>query len=266
MVIYGSDLGRKYNLEAPALVVGRSSKSDIQIDQESVSRAHSRILNSGRAIRIRDLGSTNGTYVNDELIDERTLEDGDFIKIGRTIFKFLSGGNIERAYHEEIYRLTTVDGLTQIFNKRYFQECIEREIARALRYRREVSLVMFDIDHFKQVNDTHGHLAGDSVLKTLALTVKNKIRREDLFARYGGEEFAIVLPEIDGHNAHQFAEKIRRIVELTDFRFEGVKMDVTVSLGVAALDQETTDAAGLIKRADDRLYEAKNAGRNCVRG
>jgi len=104
------------------------------------------------------------------------------------------------------------------------------------------------------------------VLKTLALTVKNKIRREDLFARYGGEEFAIVLPEIDGHNAHQFAEKIRRIVELTDFRFEGVKMDVTVSLGVAALDQETTDAAGLIKRADDRLYEAKNAGRNCVRG
>ena len=266
MVIYGPDLGRKYNLEAPASVVGRSSKSDIQIDQESVSRAHSRIVNSGRAIRIRDLGSTNGTYVNDELIDERTLEDGDFIKIGRTIFKFLSGGNIERAYHEEIYRLTTVDGLTQIFNKRYFQECIEREIARALRYRREMSLVMFDIDHFKLVNDTHGHLAGDSVLKTLALTVKNKIRREDLFARLGGEEFAIVLPEIDCHNAHQFAEKIRRIVEITDFRFEGVKIDVTISLGVAALDQETTDAAGLVKRADEHLYEAKNAGRNCVRG
>ena len=266
VVIYGSDLGRKYNLEAPTLVVGRSSKSDIQIDQESVSRAHSKIVNSGRVIRIRDLGSTNGTYVNDELIDERALEDGDFIKIGRTIFKFLSGGNIERAYHEEIYRLTTVDGLTQIFNKRYFQECIEREIARALRYRREMSLVMFDIDHFKQVNDTQGHLAGDSVLKTLAATVKNKIRREDLFARYGGEEFAIVLPEIDAHNAHQFAEKIRRIVELTDFRFEGVKMDVTISLGVAALDQETTDAAGLIKRADEHLYEAKNAGRNCVRG
>jgi len=178
VVIYGSDLGRKYNLEAPTLVVGRSSKSDIQIDQESVSRAHSKIVNSGRVIRIRDLGSTNGTYVNDELIDERALEDGDFIKIGRTIFKFLSGGNIERAYHEEIYRLTTVDGLTQIFNKRYFQECIEREIARALRYRREMSLVMFDIDHFKQVNDTQGHLAGDSVLKTLAATVKNKIRRE----------------------------------------------------------------------------------------
>ena len=172
VVIYGPDLGRKYNLEASAMTLGRSNKCDIQIDQESVSRAHSKIINAGRLVRIRDLGSTNGTYVNDELIDERTLADGDFIKIGRTIFKFLSGGNIERAYHEEIYRLTTVDGLTQIFNKRYFPRQLEREIARALRYRREVSLVMFDIDHFKQVNDTHGHLAGDAVLKTLAMTIK----------------------------------------------------------------------------------------------
>jgi diguanylate cyclase (GGDEF)-like protein len=129
-----------------------------------------------------------------------------------------------------------------------------------------MSLVMFDLDHFKKINDTFGHLAGDQVLKTLALTIKSKIRREDLFARYGGEEFAIVLPEIDGYNAHQFAEKVRRIVEGTDFRFEGTKIDVTVSMGVATLDADTADAAALIKRADERLYEAKKAGRNCVRG
>jgi len=194
------------------------------------------------------------------------LADGDLIKIGRTIFKFLSGGNIERAYHEEIYRLTTIDGLTQIYNKRYFLESLEREIARSNRYRRDMSLVMFDIDHFKKVNDTFGHLAGDQVLKHLAITIKSKIRREDLFARYGGEEFAIVLPEIDGYNAHQFAEKVRRIVEATDFRFEQTKIDVTVSMGVATLDADTSDAAALIKRADERLYEAKGAGRNCVRG
>jgi two-component system cell cycle response regulator len=266
VVIYGSDLGRKYNLDAANLVLGRSSKSDIQIDQESVSRAHSKIVNTGKSIRIRDLGSTNGTYVNDEPIEEHVLSDGDLIKIGRTIFKFLSGGNIERAYHEEIYRLTTIDGLTQIYNKRYFLESLEREIARSNRYRRDMSLVMFDIDHFKKINDTFGHLAGDQVLKTLALTIKSKIRREDLFARYGGEEFAIVLPEIDGYNAHQFAEKVRRIVEATDFRFEGTKIDVTISMGVATLDADTADAAALIKRADERLYEAKKAGRNCVRG
>ena len=266
VVIYGQDLGRKYNLESPTLVLGRSSKCDIQIDQESVSRAHSKIMNQGKTIRIRDLGSTNGTYVNDEQIEERTLTDGDLIKIGRTIFKFLSGGNIERAYHEEIYRLTTVDGLTQIFNKRYFMESLEREIARSSRYRREMTLVMFDIDHFKQINDTYGHLAGDQVLKSLASTIKAKIRREDLFARYGGEEFAIVLPEIDGYNAQQFAEKIRRIVEITDFFFEGTKIPVTISMGVAVLDAETADAGALIKKSDERLYEAKKAGRNCVRG
>ncbi len=266
VVIYGADLGRKYNLDSPSLVVGRSSKCDVQVDQESVSRAHSKIVNGGRAIRIRDLGSTNGTYVNDEQVEERTLTDGDLIKIGRTIFKFLAGGNIEHAYHEEIYRLTTVDGLTQIFNKRYFSESLEREIARSSRYRREMSLVMFDIDHFKKINDTFGHLAGDHVLKSLASTVKGKIRREDLFARYGGEEFAIIVPEIDGHNAYQFAEKIRRIVEATDFFFENTKIAVTISMGVATLDAQTTDTASLVKRADEFLYEAKKAGRNCVKG
>ncbi len=266
VVIYGNDLGRKHSLESPSVTLGRSNKCDIQIDQESVSRAHSKITNAGRAVRIRDLGSTNGTYVNDELVEERTLADGDFIKIGRTIFKFLSGGNIERAYHEEIYRLTTVDGLTQTFNKRYFAEALEREIARASRYRRELSMVMFDLDHFKLVNDTHGHLAGDAVLKTLAQTIKTRIRTEDIFARYGGEEFAIILPEIDGHNAHQFAEKIRRIVEITEFHFEATKIPVTISMGVATLDLEEPAASALIKRADERLYEAKSAGRNCVKG
>jgi diguanylate cyclase (GGDEF)-like protein len=266
VVIYGPELGRKHNLEAPSLTLGRSNKCDIQIDQESVSRAHSKIINGGKSVRIRDLGSTNGTYVNDELVEERTLVDGDLIKIGRTIFKFLSGGNIERAYHEEIYRLTTVDGLTQIFNKRYFSEALGREIARATRYRRELSMVMFDLDHFKQVNDTHGHLAGDAVLKTLSLTIKAKIRSEDIFARYGGEEFAIILPEIDRHNAHQFAEKIRRIVETTEFRFEGTLIPVTISMGVATLDPEEPTAAALIKHADEFLYEAKAGGRNCVRG
>jgi diguanylate cyclase (GGDEF)-like protein len=245
-------------------VIGRSSKCDIQIDQESISRNHTKIVNTGKSILIRDLGSTNGTYVNDEPIDEYVMRDGDLIKIGRTIFKFLTGGNIENAYHEEIYRLTTIDGLTQIFNKRYFLETLEREIARSHRYRRELSLVMFDIDHFKKVNDTFGHLAGDYVLKHLAQTVKTRIRREDCFARYGGEEFSIVLPEIDGLNSKPFAEKIRQLVEATDFKFENTSMPLTISMGVATLDMDSTDPQALIKRADDRLYEAKSSGRNCV--
>jgi diguanylate cyclase (GGDEF)-like protein len=221
-------------------------------------------VNTGKSILIRDLGSTNGTYVNDEPIDEYVMRDGDLIKIGRTIFKFLTGGNIENAYHEEIYRLTTIDGLTQIFNKRYFLETLEREIARSHRYRREMSLVMFDIDHFKKINDSYGHLAGDYVLKHLAQTVKTRIRREDCFARYGGEEFSIVLPEIDGLNSKPFAEKIRQLVEATEFKFENTTMPVTISMGVATMDMDSTDPQALIKRADERLYEAKSSGRNCV--
>jgi two-component system cell cycle response regulator len=215
---------------------------------------------------IRDQVSTNGTYVKDEPIEEHVLRDGDFIKIGRTIFKFLTGGNIENAYHEEIYRLTTVDGLTQISNKRHFMETLEREIARGQRYQRPLSLVMFDIDHFKIINDTYGHLAGDYVLNQLANAVKQRIRREDVFARYGGEEFAIVLPEIEVPTALLFAEKVRQLVQQHEFRFEKTRIDVTISVGVAGTERKDVEPEALIKRADEQLYAAKSAGRNRVKG
>ncbi len=264
VVIYGLDLGKKYNLDKPSLIIGRSSKADIQIDQESVSRNHCKIINTGKTIMMRDLGSTNGTYINDELIDEYVLRDGDFIKIGRSIFKFLTGNNIENAYHEEIYRLTTVDGLTQIYNKRYFLETLEREIGRAQRYRRELSLIIFDIDLFKKINDTYGHLAGDHILKHLALVIKSRIRREDILARYGGEEFTIILPEIDHENAAQFAEKIRRLIEKAVFKFEETEIPVTISIGVAEYGAEQGTVSDFIKVADERLYKAKMQGRNRV--
>ncbi len=266
VVIYGQDLGKKYNLENPSLIIGRSSKCDIQIDQESVSRNHAKIVNSGKRVLIRDLGSTNGTYVNDQPVEEWILRDGDLVKIGPTIFKFLSGGNIEHSYHEEIYRLTTVDGLTQIFNKRYFMETLERELSRALRYQRSLSLIMFDLDKFKNINDTYGHLAGDYVLKHLASVLRSRIRREDVLARYGGEEFAIILPEIDAANALVFAEKIRRLVERTQFTFENIDIPVTISIGVSTVSPQVDRTEELIRVADERLYEAKASGRNCCRG
>ena len=266
VVIYGLDLGKKYNVDRPSVVIGRSSKADIQIDQESVSRNHCKLINTGKSVMLRDLGSTNGTYVNDELVDEYVLRDGDFIKIGRCIFKFLSGNNIENAYHEEIYRLTTIDGLTQVYNKRYFIETLEREIGRAQRYRRELSLIMFDIDDFKQINDSFGHLAGDYVLKQLAAVIKARIRREDILSRYGGEEFAIILPEIDNYNAMQFAEKVRQMIEKAQFRFEDTEIPVTVSIGVSSIRPEISDPNDFVRMADTHLYEAKAQGKNRVIG
>lgn len=266
VVIYGMDLGKKCNLDKPSTIIGRTTKVDIQIDQDSVSRNHAKILNTGKSIIIRDMGSTNGTFVNDQLVDECVLRDGDIVKIGRTIFKFLSNNNIEHAYHEEIYKLTTVDGLTQIYNKRYFIETVQREIGRARRYGRDLSLIMFDIDLFKNINDTFGHLAGDFILKLLAQLIKANIRREDILARYGGEEFVIILPEISHSNALLIAEKIRRLVEEAEFKFEETNIPVTVSLGVSTLNDEFQTESDFIKNADTRMYEAKRAGRNKVGG
>jgi len=266
VMLYGLDLGKKYNLDKATVIIGRSAKSDIQVDQESVSRSHAKITNDGQKVIIRDLGSTNGTYVNDELVEEKVLRDQDFIKIGRTIFKFLSGGNIENAYHEEIYRLTTMDGLTQVYNKRYFMETLEREISRSRRYGRELSLLIYDIDHFKNINDSFGHLAGDFILKSMSEVVKAHVRREDFLARYGGEEFAIILPEIDHDRAMMMGEKIRRLVQEHTFNFEGTAIPVTVSVGVATLDDSMSEGLDFIKQADGKLYIAKGAGRNRVSG
>jgi two-component system cell cycle response regulator len=265
VVIYGLDLGRKYDLNREEIIIGRSSKADICVDQESVSRNHAHVSNTSKGVRIKDLGSTNGTFVNDEAVTkERELRNGDLVKIGRTIFKFIAGGNIEAAYHDEIYRLTTMDGLTQIHNRRYFDEQLDRELSRSRRYERVLSLVMMDIDHFKQINDEHGHLAGDYVLKQLASTVRMRIRREDVFARYGGEEFGILLPEIDLKGARMFAEKVRQIVQKQNFMFDKSVIPVTVSLGVATLLSEHREAADLVRAADEKLYEAKSTGRNRV--
>ncbi len=275
VVINGVDLGKKYSLAQHSTLIGRSSKVDIQVDEDSISRNHAVIENFGDDIVVRDLQSTNGTYVNDRPIQHHRLLDGDQVKIGRTIFKFLSGSNVEAAYHDEIYRLTTMDGLTQTYNKRHFLRELEREMSRSNRYDRGLAIVMCDIDYFKSINDTYGHLAGDHVLRHLAQRVMQHIRRDDIFARYGGEEFALLLPEVDKQQAVMTAEKLRRAIEEEPFYFDNVSIPVTMSMGVAQLSEyaqisgvgpDELSSFGFIKVADDRLYMAKSRGRNCVVG
>ena len=264
VVIYGADLGRKYNIDGRELSVGRATVNDIVVSQDAVSRQHAFVTVDEHGVKIRDNESTNGTYVNDNRIHEAYLQDGDLVKIGRSIFKFLTGDNIESSYHEEIFRLSTVDGLTQVFNRRYFQETLERELSRARRYDRPLALILFDIDHFKKTNDTFGHRAGDYVLRRIAELVQTRARKVDVVARYGGEEFAVILPEIEINGARQFAEKLRRMVEEEKFMFEGRVIPCTISLGVAELDTRTANAEDLIGLSDQRLYGAKEGGRNRV--
>jgi len=262
----GELLGKRFTLDRAALLIGRTNECDIMVELDSVSRRHARIQREGHNIVVHDLGSTNGTYVNQIQVKTRVLSDGDQIKIGNAIFKFLSGGNVEAGYHEAIYRMVIVDGLTEVHNKRYFMEFLERELARSARYDHALSLVMYDLDHFKNVNDTYGHLAGDHVLREISRRLHGRIRKEELLARYGGEEFVILLPETDSKGAMAFAEHIRERVEAEPVNFEGETIRVTISVGVATIKGEKLEADALIKIADENLYEAKRSGRNRVCG
>ena len=263
----GPDIGRRIPLLNAQYVVGRDSEAGLVVSRSSVSRQHARLFTDENGNwHVEDLNSTNGTFVNEVRCTRAVvLNDSDQVRFGDAIYKFLSGSNIESAYHEAIHNMAIQDGMTGIHNKRYFSEFLEREIAVCQRHGHPLTLVMFDVDHFKKVNDTHGHLAGDAVLKELALRIRPRIRREDLFARYGGEEFACVLPSTALPGGIVFAEHLRTLTEEKPCAFDGIQIPFTISLGVTTLHRETgVDPAGLIKRADENLYAAKHGGRNKV--
>jgi diguanylate cyclase (GGDEF)-like protein len=257
-------LGNRWSLEKGHVSVGRGSENTIVLESDSVSRRHARVEKRANQWWACDLNSTNGTYVNHLQVKESALVNGDLVKVGDTIFKYLTGSDVEAQYHEEIYRMTIVDGLTNAFNKRYLVEVLDRELARARRYDRPLSLLILDIDHFKQINDRYGHLAGDHVLKELGHLVLGRIRSEETFARYGGEEFVLILPETPRQGAVELAEQIRQKVEKQVFEFESERIPVQVSIGVVSLEGRQLDSQAFMKIADENLYRAKRSGRNKV--
>ena len=262
----GPDIGKRVPLLNTQYIVGRDSEAGFVVSRSSVSRQHARLyMDDAGGWWVEDLNSTNGTFVNEARIKSQSLSDADQVRFGDAIYKFLFGSNIESAYHEAIHNMAIQDGMTGIHNKRYFLEFLEREIAVCVRHGHPLTLVMFDVDHFKAVNDSAGHLAGDAVLKDLAGRIKPRIRREDLFARYGGEEFACVLPSTALPGGIVFAEHLRTLIEERPTLFDNQEIKFTISLGVTTLHRETgVDPSMLIKRADDNLYAAKRGGRNRV--
>ena len=269
VVIYTKEpalLGRRFVLDGSPIKIGRDERENhIVLEGDSVSRKHAQLEQRTGVWWCVDVGSTNGSYVNDEqIMRDSRLGNGDRIKIGPTIFKFLSGQDVEAQYHEEIYRMTIIDGLTQVHVKRYLLEALEKEIMRARRHARDLSFLMLDIDHFKKINDVHGHLAGDHVLKEVARLIQQRIRRDEVLARYGGEEFAVILPETTLEGARALAEGLRERIDQSRFVFQGEVIHVSMSIGVAILQDSDRTSTDLIKRADDKLYEAKRSGRNRV--
>jgi diguanylate cyclase (GGDEF)-like protein len=268
LVLRGPTMGRQHDLVQPLTVIGRTDPVDILIPHDTVSRAHTRVCrNEEGGFAVEDLGSTNGTFVNDEKLDAVVvLNDGDLIRVGSAVLKFFSGHSVESTCHRELYQLSTKDGLTKAYNKRYLLEALASEINRSQRHGSPLSVVMLDIDFFKSINDQYGHLAGDGVLQELVRVVEQNIRREDLLARFGGEEFALILPTTPPAAAAAVGEKLRAAIDVHEFVSGDQAIDVTVSVGIYGVDQvsvepRTVDAVAeeMIGLADAKLYEAKAA-------
>jgi diguanylate cyclase (GGDEF)-like protein len=266
IVLAGTSVGEMFKVVQERTIIGRGAGSDVHVLDDGISRKHAEIVQQDGKILIRDLGSTNGTYCNGERISEHELVDGDKIQIGSTtILKFTFHDSLDETFQRQMYESALRDGLTKIFNKKYFLDRLESEFAYASRHKMPLSLVLFDIDHFKKVNDTHGHLAGDYALAALAQLVMVTIRQEDVFARYGGEEFAVICRGVDIDGATTFGERLRRMVAGQPFVYNEVALQITVSVGIAALsDVGMREPADLIALADEALYQAKHEGRNRV--
>jgi len=266
VVLQGQRLGQRIDIGDAPLVIGRAPECEFQIMERSVSRQHSKIWREPSGFRVKDLDSTNKTFLNDQPIIEAELKDGDHITIGSCVLKFMDRSSVEARYHEEIYQLATVDPLTDLYNRRQFLELLEKELARATNHRRPVALLIIDIDHFKAINDRYGHPAGDGVLKRVARTLAAHAREEFIIARIGGEEFAVVLPEHKVEQAAEFAERLRIAIETHDMdQTGGGPKCCTVSIGAAEWLAGMTASSELLRAADEQLYRAKQEGRNTVR-
>lgn len=269
ILIRGTPTGHRYFIEKDEMIIGRDPSSDISISDPLISRKHAKITREGTVIKIEDLGSSNGTVINGKKLEAGNvakLAKEDMIKMGNSIVKYLPAGEIEIIYYGNLNQAANTDPMTKCFNKGYFLEAIEAEVKRAKALSSQLALLFFDLDHFKKVNDTYGHDAGDFVLKEFSNLVRNSgvINPKDIFARYGGEEFCLVLLGVDSAKAQDAAEIIRAKVQLHEFNYEGTRIPVTTSMGVAELKSEIETAQDLIKTADKALYQSKQNGRNRV--
>ncbi len=270
VALAGVSAGEMFKLEEARTVVGRGTKVNVRLNDEGVSREHCAFVREGDKVTLVDLGSTNGTYCNGIKVDRKQLTDGDKVMVGSTsILKFTYHDQLDEVFQRQMYESALRDGLTKVFNKKYFIDYLAKEFAFALRHGGPLALIFLDIDYFKKINDAHGHPAGDFVLSELSRMMTELLRTEDVLARFGGEEFTILCRGSDLKGALIVAERLRTAVHERRFTFGGKDIPVTISLGVAAVPENgVNDHAGFLAAADKALYEAKRTGRNriCVHG
>ena len=268
IIIRGKPQGQRYFLTRDEMIIGRDPAAEVCIADEAASRKHAKLTRKDDSVLLTDLGSANGTFLNDSRLqpsDPVSLAKEDMIRIGNSIFKFLPAGELEIIFYGNLGAAAHTDALTRVYNKGYLLEALEAEFKRARALHTDLSIIFFDLDHFKKINDTFGHEAGDCVLKEIAEFIRGGLLRpRDIFARYGGEEFVILLPGGNVKDTAALAERIRAAVDAHAFMYEKKRMPVTCSMGVATLLPGTESASILLKAADKAGYSSKQSGRNRV--
>jgi diguanylate cyclase (GGDEF)-like protein len=267
VVLGGVAVGEMFRIATPRTVIGRSANAPVRIIDDDVSREHAQIVVDDGHAFVEDLGSKNGTFVNGTPVNGvQALRDGDKIAVGSsTVLKFTYHDQVEEDLQQRIYERARRDLLTGTFSRQYFEEQLYREFAYARRHARPLALILFDVDGFQRVNDSHGHLIGDLALTAIGNRVRPVLREEDLFARYGGEEFVLLCRSTDASHARFAAERLRQTVASTPFTLRDRSICLTMSAGVAMYPEAgVTTTEALIAAADQALYTAKRDGRNRV--
>lgn len=259
--------GGLHVLDKDEFIVGRAPEVDLSIDDPGLSRAHARFIRHGNSYFVEDLKSTNGTSVNGERICGLTLlQAGERIQLGRDIvLRFAIQDRLALEAAERVYEQSIRDALTGLHNRRYLEEQLAHKYTCAVRDHTDMAVVIFDVDHFKRINDAFGHQAGDATLQMLGQLLQRHANTSDVIARYGGEEFVLLSAGQTIVEAKQRAETIRQTLASSEQRAEGRSYHATLSAGVASLRHggyRTINA--LLSAADQALYRAKETGRNRV--
>ena len=266
-IIAGINAGQVFALDGTEHVLGRGTEADLWLEDGGVSRRHARVTcrSDGRYF-VQDLGSTNGTFLGTQRIDLVEIKPGDRVQLGpHVILRFAITDDAEDELQRRLFESSTRDGLTRLYNRKYFTERLTAEVAYSRRHKVKLSVIMVDIDDFKGMNDTYGHLVGDMVLRLVSAQMLRLIRVEDLLARFGGEEFVILARSTSKTEAAMLADRIRESIEQLEMPVDGHSLRVTLSLGVAALpDVPEGGPNEIIALADARLYQAKSDGKNRV--
>lgn len=264
MVVHGERFGHRIRIGATPTSIGRGTDCDFRIDDRAASRRHCMAWAEGGRYWVRDLGSTNRTCVNDQFVAEAELKAGDYLTVGNTVFRLIRNGTLEARYHSGLNRLATIDALTQLPNRRHFRELLDTACADARASRIPLSLVFLDLDHFKRINDTFGHCAGDDTLRAVARLLREPLGDRETAGRLGGEEFALLLPRTPLHVARVRVDGLRRVIAAQQMPARGDLITVTASFGIAEWGPRYASVADLMRDADRQLYRAKALGRNRV--